>query len=149
MDFLFCDYGCLAIPLESTKISFISSSLYYRHYLLNMKDIHIGSLIKDQFEKKMERDKHFNKTVFAKLIHVHRTTIYPIFEQKTIDIELLIRISKALEYDFIKEVYLKEKNDENECKVIVGVEITKQQLRQLEFPDALLVLLKTKKEQVS
>ena len=109
-----------------------------------MKDIHIGSLIKEQFKKKMGRDKHFNKTVFAKLIHVHRSTIYPIFEQKSVDIELLIRISKALEYDFIKEVYLKEKSDKNECKVII--EITKQQLQQLQFSDTLLVLLKINEE---
>lgn len=96
----------------------------------------------------MKRDKHFNKTIFANLIHVHRTTIYPIFEQKSIDIELLIRISKALEYDFIKEIYLNEKNNENESKVIVGVEITKRQLRQHEFPDTLLTLLKINTEEV-
>jgi plasmid maintenance system antidote protein VapI len=113
-----------------------------------MKNIHIGSLIKEQFEKKIKRDKRFNKTVFAKLIHVHRSTIYPIFEQKSIDIDLLIRISKALDYNFIEEIYLKKSNDEKECKVIIGVEITKQQLLQLEFPDTLLVLLKANEEDV-
>jgi plasmid maintenance system antidote protein VapI len=146
MDFLICDYGCLAIPLESDKVS--SMLFYCNHNLPNMKNIHIGSLIKEQFEKKLKRDKHFNKTVFAKLIHVHRSTIYPIFEQKSIDIDLLIRISKALEYNFIEEVYLKKNNDEKECKVIIGVEITKQQLLQLDFPDTLLVLLKANEENV-
>lgn len=47
-----------------------------------MKDIHIGSLIKEQFEKKRKRDKHFSITEFAKQIFVHRSTVYQIFEQK-------------------------------------------------------------------
>jgi hypothetical protein len=68
------------------------------------------------------------------------------FKQKSIDIELLIRISKALDYDFLKEVYLDKTQNENESKIIIGVEITKQQLQQLEFPDNLLVLLKKNQE---
>jgi plasmid maintenance system antidote protein VapI len=86
--------------------------------------------------------------VFAKSIHVHRSTIYLIFEQKSIDIDLLIRISKSLDYNFIEEIYLKKNNDEKESKVIIGVEITKQQLLQFEFPDTLLVLLKVNEEDV-
>lgn len=110
------------------------------------KNIHIGSLIKEQFEEKMKKDKHFNKTVFAEQIHVHRSTIYPIFEQKSIDIELLIRISEALDYDFIREVYLETKRDENESKTIIEVVITKQQLQQLEFSNDLRFLLKVNEE---
>jgi len=110
------------------------------------KNIHIGSLIKEQFEEKMKKDKHFNKTVFAEQIHVHRSTIYPIFQQKSIDIELLIRIGEALDYDFIKEAYLEKKHDENECKTIVEVAITKQQLQQLEFSNSLQFLLRVNEE---
>lgn len=107
-----------------------------------MKNIHIGSLIKERFEEKSKRDKNFNKTVFAKQIHVHRSTIYVIFEQKSIDIELLMRISKALDFDFINEVYLSKSSDESDCKIILGIEITKQQLQQLELPAGYLRLLK-------
>jgi len=112
---------------------------------MQMRNIHIGSLIKEQFEKKMESDKHFNKTVFANMIHVHRSTIYPMFEHKSIDIDLLMRISEALGYDFIKEVY-SEKQDENECKPIIEVEVSKRQLQQLESSDNFFVVLKINKE---
>ena len=111
-------------------------------------NIHIGSLIKKKFEEKMEKDKHFNKVVFAEQIIVHRATIYSIFKQETIDIGLLMRISKALDYDFIKEaykaVYAEEKQEEN--KTIIEIEITKQQLQQLECSDNLLFSLKVNKE---
>ena len=107
---------------------------------MQMKNIHIGSLIKEQFEKKMESDKHFNKTAFANMIHVHRSTIYPMFDHKSIDIDLLMRISEALDYDFIKKVY-----SENECKPIIEVEVTKRQLQQLESSDNFLVVLKINK----
>jgi hypothetical protein len=102
MDFLICGYGCLAIPLESDNVS--SMLFYFTNTCMSTKNIHIGSLIKEQFEEKLKRDKHISKTEFAELIHVHRSTIYPMFKQKSIDIELLIRISKALDYDFLKEV---------------------------------------------
>lgn len=111
-----------------------------------MKNIHIGSLIKKRFDEKRKWDKHFNKTVFAELIHVHRSTIYVIFEQKSIDIELLIRISKALDYNFIEEIYLRKSQVESECKIIVGIELTKQQLEQLDFPESYFRLLKMNKK---
>ena len=115
-----------------------------------MKNIHIGSLIKEQFKEKMKTNKHFNKTVFAEQIHVHRATVYLIFEQKSIDIDLLRRIGKVLDYDFIKEVYLEkeqdEKQDENESETTIEVELTKLQLQQLELSDNLHILLKVNKK---
>jgi predicted transcriptional regulator len=70
-----------------------------------IKDIHIGTLIK---AKVMERN--MQVTEFAKRINCERTTVYNIFTRKSIDIEQLIRISQALEYDFINEVYFAKKS---------------------------------------
>jgi len=72
-----------------------------------MKDTHLGKLIKEKFEEKQQVDKYFSKSTFARQIHVHRTTVYQLFEQRSLDIELLVRISKALDYNFVEE-YLKD-----------------------------------------
>ncbi|GHT61502.1 hypothetical protein AGMMS50239_12540 [Bacteroidia bacterium] len=73
--------------------------------MIQMKDIHIGTIIKQKFQKK-------SMTIgeFANNIHHSRTGIYALFKKKSIDTELLINISRVLDYDFIHEVYL-PKND--------------------------------------
>ncbi len=43
---------------------------------------------------------------FARQIHCARTSLYTIFNSKSIDIERLLLISDVLQYDFIGEVYL-------------------------------------------
>ena len=68
-----------------------------------MKDIHIGSII-----KKVLDEKSMSVTAFADKIHRERTTIYSIFKRKSIDTDLLHKISKVLDYDFLREVYLPE-----------------------------------------
>ena len=70
----------------------------------NFKNIHIGSII-----RKKLKNKSITITEFALKINRERTTVYDIFRRKSIDIELLIEISKALEYDFIGEIYLLKK----------------------------------------
>ena len=47
------------------------------------------------------------------MIHCSRTTLYSIFNSKSIDTERLLHISKVLDYDFISEVYLKSARDLN------------------------------------
>ncbi|MDR3286927.1 MAG: helix-turn-helix domain-containing protein [Prevotellaceae bacterium] len=101
-----------------------------------MKNIHIGKLIKEKFD-----EKNITKAEFARLINIHRSTVYLLFEQKSIDIELLINISKVLEYDFISEVYLKH-NTAKEKSIIVGIEITAGQLEKLNLPKEFIYLLK-------
>jgi len=75
-----------------------------------VQNIHIGSII-----KKVLKEKSMTITEFARKINRERTTAYDIFERKSIDIELLIKISKVLDYDFIHEVYFPQKT----CKIIV------------------------------
>lgn len=45
---------------------------------------------------------------FARKIHCARTSLYHIFNSKTIDIERLLLIGDVLQYDFVTEVYLKD-----------------------------------------
>ena len=43
---------------------------------------------------------------FAHALHYERTNIYKIFKRSSIDVDLLLRISEVLAYDFLREVYL-------------------------------------------
>ena len=59
------------------------------------KEIHIGSLIKEKMEERG-----------LSVSHYERTNIYKIFKRSSIDVDLLLRISEVLAYDFLREVYL-------------------------------------------
>ena len=65
-----------------------------------MQNIYIGQIIE-------QRLKELNISIkdFADMIGYHRTSVYSIFKQKSIDTELLRRISKILDYDFYNKVY--------------------------------------------
>ena len=41
---------------------------------------------------------------FGRLIHCERTNVYTIFHRSSIDVELLVRISKALNHNFFEDV---------------------------------------------
>lgn len=65
------------------------------------KEIHIGSLIKEKME-----ERGLSVSDFAHALHYERTNIYKIFKRGSIDVDLLLRISEVLAYDFLREVYL-------------------------------------------
>lgn len=65
-------------------------------------DLHIGQLIKTVFERS-----GMTVSDFARLLNCERTNIYTIFKRKSIDVELLINISKILRYNFFEDI-LKE-----------------------------------------
>lgn len=67
-------------------------------------DLHIGQLIKTVFERS-----GMTVSEFARQLNCERTNIYTIFKRKSIDVELLINISKILKYNFFEDV-LKETN---------------------------------------
>ncbi|MDR1724657.1 MAG: helix-turn-helix domain-containing protein [Tannerella sp.] len=67
---------------------------------MQIKEIHIGQIIKRKF-----LESGLTKAEFAKRIDCVRTNVYHIFNQKSLDIEKLIKISKALDYDFIHQIY--------------------------------------------
>lgn len=59
----------------------------------------IGKLIKEELERQ-ER----SVTWFAKKLSCHRTNVYDIFSRNNIDITLLIRISRILGHNFLKDI---------------------------------------------
>ncbi|MDR0368687.1 MAG: helix-turn-helix transcriptional regulator [Bacteroidales bacterium] len=70
---------------------------------MRYRNIYIGRLIKQQFEQK-----NISIAQFAKAIHCSRASIYNIFEAKSIDIDKLILISEALDYNFLEEYLLND-----------------------------------------
>jgi len=64
--------------------------------------LHIGNLIKEELERQ-------ERTVswFARKLCCDRSNVYKLFKRSTIDTELLLRVSKILNYDFF-ELYKKE-----------------------------------------
>ena len=83
-----------------------------------MKDIHIGSIIKKVFDAKQ-----ITITEFANRINRERTTVYDIFQRKSIDTDLLLKISEVLDYDFLREVYLQESAPITSKVLIKSIEI--------------------------
>lgn len=59
----------------------------------------IGQLIKQELARQ-ER----TVTWFARKLSCHRTNVYDIFTRGNIDLELLIRISKVLNHNFLKDI---------------------------------------------
>lgn len=66
---------------------------------------HIGKLIWDRLQE-LERSPGW----LAKKINCDRTNVYKIIRRQSIDTELLARISKALDYNFFKD--LSDEQDE-------------------------------------
>jgi hypothetical protein len=62
-------------------------------FMKSLKDIHIGKIIKEKV-----KENSMTVTEFTTKIHHERTTTYEIFKNKSIDIELLIKISEVLHY---------------------------------------------------
>ena len=67
--------------------------------------IHIGFHIKQVIETK-----EVSITDFAKEINKSRTVVYHIFTRQSIDTNLLVAISKALDYNFFQLYFPQEEN---------------------------------------
>ena len=81
--------------------------LFPRRFFYNnmaVFNLHIGQLIKTVFERS-----GMSVSEFARQLNCERTNVYTIFKRRTIDVELLVNISKVLEYNFFEDV-LKETN---------------------------------------
>lgn len=59
--------------------------------------VHIGELIEEEL-RKQER----TVTWFAEKLCYERTNVYSIFKRQSIDTELLIRISRILNHNFLR-----------------------------------------------
>jgi plasmid maintenance system antidote protein VapI len=88
-----------------------------------MKNIHIGSVIR---KKLKERD--MCVIDFANAMHCSRSCVYSLFERRNIDLELLVSISKILNYD-LSTLYLEEDNQSKEYILIIKTnELKKNEL---------------------
>ncbi len=95
-----------------------------------MKNIHIGSIIRCKLE-----ESSLSIAEFADRIHRTRPTVYDIFNRKSIDTDLLIKISEVLDYNFLQEVYLENEQGKEMYTVpspryIVGIEVSEQDLKE-------------------
>ena len=63
------------------------------------EDYHLGRAIREELDRQ-ER----SVTWFANQIYCSRSHVYRIFEKDNLDVKLLLRISSALRYDFLKEM---------------------------------------------
>ncbi|MDR1348952.1 MAG: helix-turn-helix domain-containing protein [Prevotellaceae bacterium] len=108
-----------------------------------MKNIHIGNIIKQKLA-----ESSMTVTDFADKINCDRTTVYDIFKRKSLDVERLIKISQALNFDFINEIYLKQPSkiySNTDDKIFIAVEIDTNILRESDLPDSFVQLIKRNK----
>ena len=63
------------------------------------QSLHIGHLVKAVFD-----ESGLTVAEFAKRIHCDRTNVYKIFARQSLDTELLVKISKALQHNFFVDV---------------------------------------------
>jgi len=70
------------------------------------KDIDIGPIILKVFSER-KREKGLTVGKFADKLGCHKNTIYSIFNSRSVDTYMLIRISEILDYNFLLE-YFKE-----------------------------------------
>ena len=61
-------------------------------------NIHIGHLIKSVFD-----ESGMTVSELARRLHCERTNVYTIFKRRSVDVELLAKISKVLEHNFLEE----------------------------------------------
>lgn len=111
------------------------STLFYMGKLKHT--IHIGSLIGAKIESK-----GMSYAEFARRLGCDRTTVYNIIRSNSIDMARLMRISKILDYDFIKKVYLSEANDEN--TVSLKVELSPDDVDLLKTHEISEIVIKVK-----
>ena len=62
--------------------------------------VHAGEKVKEYFETS-----GMSVTEFARRLNCHRQNVYDIFKRRVVDVELLQRISKVLEHDFVSDLY--------------------------------------------
>ena len=105
-------------------------------FIDNTQNIHIGSLIEGKL-----KEKSMTVTGLADKINRERTTVHDIFKRKSIDIELLIEISKALDYDFVHTVYYKEQAPPT---LFISIKTEEELLKKLNLLEDFIRLVKNK-----
>ncbi|MCL2596457.1 MAG: helix-turn-helix transcriptional regulator [Paludibacter sp.] len=104
----------------------------------DLKQIHIGK----EIEKKIA-ESGMTKTEIAHRINCERATINDICKRKSINIEQLLHLSNALNFDFIHEVYFKDEKQKNNRKVLITIELDEEHLSSLHFPKNIITQIST------
>ena len=102
----------------------------------NIQNVHIGSVIEEKL-----KEKSMTVSELADKINRSRTTVHDIFKRKSIDTELLIAISNALNYDFIHKVYYGE---ETSPTLFIAVKTNEEEIRNLNLPEEFIRLVPRK-----
>ncbi len=101
------------------------------------KDIYIGRIIQQKVD-----ERGMSYAEFARQIHCARTSLYTIFNSKSIDIERLLLISDVLQYDFIGEVYLAKQKTSDLSLPYIQLPIKNQGIDTSNLPAELIEWLK-------
>ena len=64
------------------------------------KNLHVGHLIQAELERQGR-----SASWLAKSIYCERSNIYKLFNRESIGIDQLLRISEAMDHDFLKDLY--------------------------------------------
>lgn len=103
------------------------------------KDIYIGKLIQQKVD-----ERRISYAEFARQIHCARTSLYHIFNSKNIDVERLLLISEVLQYDFIGEVYLNQKEHPAPETPYIILPFKNQEIDFSHLPQELVEIIKQK-----
>lgn len=85
---------------------------------------HAGEKVKEYFKAS-----GMSVSEFAKRLHCHRQNIYDIFKRQDIDLQMLQRISKVLDHDFVTELYAMQKPPKVTIKFVVTMELENGEYR--------------------
>jgi len=102
----------------------------------NIRDIHIGTIIQEKLT-----EKSMTISEFAARINKERSTIYDILRRKSLDMELLIDVSKALAYDFIHNVYFKPQTSST---ISISIKTEEALLKKINLLEEFFCFLKSK-----
>ena len=92
-----CGRGNPSIKQEILSTLFFVSQRQGK--MAQQENLHIGQLVKAVFDKS-----GMSVAEFARQINCERTNVYTIFRRRTIDVELLVKISYILEHNFLDDV---------------------------------------------
>lgn len=92
-----CGRGNPSIRQEFSSTLFFVSQRQCK--MTQQATIHIGQLVKAIFDKS-----GMSVAEFARQLNCERTNVYTIFRRRTIDVELLVRISYILNYNFLDDI---------------------------------------------
>lgn len=93
-----------------------------------MNNIHIGEIIKQKFE-----ESGMSIVEFSSKINRTRSTIYDIFGRKSIDVDLLLKISEVLKYNFMEKVYIQHPKSSKNLKYFLAIEVDEEELSSIDI----------------